>query len=174
MGDKEKKKKDKTSDRVTLKKEIGLLSACAIIIGECVTAFVLSGVFMKCCSAWERSSRGNVFEQRAGGTAPGAWRVCSCFIVVKVTVLWHTLGARHRRGPSLVLVLVYCKNTAGKWFWLISQPSDFGTKPPEYARKESGVLRADRATSDVGPVRAACVETVTSVVMIWIWTCLRG
>lgn len=51
MGDKEKKKKDKTSDRVTLKKEIGLLSACAIIIGECVTAFVLSGVFMKCCSA---------------------------------------------------------------------------------------------------------------------------
>lgn len=42
MGDKEKKKKDKnSSDRVTLKKEIGLLSACAIIIGECVTVFVL-------------------------------------------------------------------------------------------------------------------------------------
>lgn len=43
MEDKEKKKKDKNSsnsDRVTLKKEIGLLSACAIIIGECVTAFV--------------------------------------------------------------------------------------------------------------------------------------
>lgn len=42
MGDKEKKKKDKDSgdDRVALKKEIGLLSACAIIIGECVTAFV--------------------------------------------------------------------------------------------------------------------------------------
>ena len=47
MEDKEKKKKDKNSsknDRVTLKKEIGLLSACAIIIGECVTAFVLNGV----------------------------------------------------------------------------------------------------------------------------------
>lgn len=43
MGDKEKKKKDTNSsgsDRVTLKKEIGLLSACAIIIGECMTAFV--------------------------------------------------------------------------------------------------------------------------------------
>lgn len=50
MEDKEKKKKDKNSsnsDRVTLKKEIGLLSACAIIIGECVTAFVLNGVFLK-------------------------------------------------------------------------------------------------------------------------------
>lgn len=41
MEDKEKKKdiKSSDSDRVTLKKEIGLLSACAIIIGECVTAF---------------------------------------------------------------------------------------------------------------------------------------
>lgn len=50
MEDKEKKKKDKNSsnsDRVTLKKEIGLLSACAIIIGECVTDLVLNGVFMK-------------------------------------------------------------------------------------------------------------------------------
>lgn len=37
MEDKEKRKKDgnsSKSDRVTLKKEIGLLSACAIIIGE--------------------------------------------------------------------------------------------------------------------------------------------
>lgn len=45
MEDKEKKKKDKkssNSDRVTLKKEIGLLSACAIIIGECVTVCVLN------------------------------------------------------------------------------------------------------------------------------------
>lgn len=43
MEDKEREKKDKnSSDRVTLKKEIGLLSACAIIIGECVTAFVLN------------------------------------------------------------------------------------------------------------------------------------
>lgn len=43
MEDKEKRKKDEKSsknDRVALKKEIGLLSACAIIIGECVTAFV--------------------------------------------------------------------------------------------------------------------------------------
>lgn len=42
MVDKEEKKKDKESsksDGVTLKKEIGLLSACAIIIGECVTVF---------------------------------------------------------------------------------------------------------------------------------------
>lgn len=114
MGDKEKKKKDKTSDRVTLKKEIGLLSACAIIIGECVTAFVLS-VFMKCSSASKRSSRGNVLKQPAGGTTLGAaWRMCSCCIVVKVTVLWHTIGERHRRGSSLVLVLVYCKNIVGK------------------------------------------------------------
>lgn len=45
MGDKEKRKKDKNSsgsDRVTLKKEIGLLSACAIIIGECTAAIVTS------------------------------------------------------------------------------------------------------------------------------------
>lgn len=37
MEDKEKRRKDENSsnnDRVTLKKEIGLLSACAIIIGE--------------------------------------------------------------------------------------------------------------------------------------------
>ena len=50
MEDKEKRKKDTNSsksDRVTLKKEIGLLSACAIIIGECVTAFVLKHVFMQ-------------------------------------------------------------------------------------------------------------------------------
>lgn len=43
MGDKRRKKKEQDSsksDRVTLKKEIGLLSACAIIIGECLTAFV--------------------------------------------------------------------------------------------------------------------------------------
>ena len=43
MEDKEKKKKDKHSDRVTLKKEIGLLSACAIIIGECVSVCDGSG-----------------------------------------------------------------------------------------------------------------------------------
>uniref|UniRef100_A0A8C2ZGU6 Solute carrier family 7 member 10a n=1 Tax=Cyclopterus lumpus TaxID=8103 RepID=A0A8C2ZGU6_CYCLU len=45
MGDKEKKKKDKKSsngDRVTLKKEIGLLSACAIIIGNIIG----SGIFI--------------------------------------------------------------------------------------------------------------------------------
>ncbi|KAG7236954.1 hypothetical protein INR49_032961 [Caranx melampygus] len=45
MGDKEKKKKDKNSpksDRVTLKKEIGLLSACAIIIGNIIG----SGIFI--------------------------------------------------------------------------------------------------------------------------------
>lgn len=44
MEDKKKRKKNEdpsNSDRVTLKKEIGLLSACAIIIGECVTAFVI-------------------------------------------------------------------------------------------------------------------------------------
>lgn len=47
MEDKEKKEKDKDpskSDRVTLKKEIGLMSACAIIIGECLTAFVIQSV----------------------------------------------------------------------------------------------------------------------------------
>ena len=32
--DAQKKTMDKSSERVTLKKEIGLLSACAIIIGE--------------------------------------------------------------------------------------------------------------------------------------------
>ncbi|XP_076011400.1 asc-type amino acid transporter 1 [Genypterus blacodes] len=45
MGDKEKRKKDKNSsgsDRVTLKKEIGLLSACAIIIGNIIG----SGIFI--------------------------------------------------------------------------------------------------------------------------------
>eukprot|EP00064_Thunnus_orientalis_P002251 superscaffoldBa00000158_g2258 len=45
MGDKEKKKKDTNSsgsDRVTLKKEIGLLSACAIIIGNIIG----SGIFI--------------------------------------------------------------------------------------------------------------------------------
>lgn len=116
MGDKEKKKKDKSSERVTLKKEIGLLSACAIIIGECVTAFVFSSVFMKCRSASERSSRGNVFKQPAGGTTLGAWRMCSCGIVVKSKVLWHTVGTWHKRGSSLVLVLVlvYCKDAVGK------------------------------------------------------------
>lgn len=39
MEDKERRQEDTNSshsDRVTLKKEIGLLSACAIIIGECV------------------------------------------------------------------------------------------------------------------------------------------
>lgn len=49
MEDKEKRKKDKnssSSDRVTLKKEIGLLSACAIIIGECVTAFFFLNVVL--------------------------------------------------------------------------------------------------------------------------------
>lgn len=46
--DKEKKKRDKKSsksDRVTLKKEIGLLSACAIIIGEW-SGFCLKSCFM--------------------------------------------------------------------------------------------------------------------------------
>lgn len=49
MGDNEKEKKQKSSassDRVTLKKEIGLLSACAIIIGEFLTAFVFNDLFL--------------------------------------------------------------------------------------------------------------------------------
>lgn len=49
MDDKEKREKDENSnksDKVTLKKEIGLLSACAIIIGEYGTCLVLNCVFM--------------------------------------------------------------------------------------------------------------------------------
>lgn len=42
MEGKEKKKKDTEGDRVTLKKEIGLLSACAIIIGNIIG----SGIFI--------------------------------------------------------------------------------------------------------------------------------
>lgn len=43
MGNKarEKDKDASKSDRVTLKKEIGLLTACAIIIGECLIACFL-------------------------------------------------------------------------------------------------------------------------------------
>lgn len=50
MEDKKKRKKNEdssNSDRVTLKKEIGLLSACAIIIGEFVTAFVMRAQLME-------------------------------------------------------------------------------------------------------------------------------
>lgn len=69
MDDKEKRKKDKnssSSDRVTLKKEIGLLSACAIIIGECVKAFLfyfinLSCLFMKSASDARELERGNAW-----------------------------------------------------------------------------------------------------------------
>lgn len=54
MEDKKKRKKneDSGSDRVTLKKEIGLLSACAIIIGECVTAFVSCALLTHSGSVW--------------------------------------------------------------------------------------------------------------------------
>lgn len=55
MEDKKKRKKNEdssNSDRVTLKKEIGLLSACAIIIGECVTAFVIRAQLTESVSKW--------------------------------------------------------------------------------------------------------------------------
>lgn len=70
MEDKEKKKKDKNSsesDRVTLKKEIGLLSACAIIIGESLTAFVSHVVFMKSEEPQREVKGRNLCEQPASG-----------------------------------------------------------------------------------------------------------
>lgn len=76
MEDKEKRKKDKkssSSDRVTLKKQIGLLSACAIIIGECVTAFVLKCAFMK--------RRGEVNGETRG------WRESCCNVAEAVVNL---------------------------------------------------------------------------------------
>lgn len=70
MEDKKKRKKNEdssNSDRVTLKKEIGLLSACAIIIGECVTAFVIRAQLTESVSKWwilrqGKNWRGNVTE----------------------------------------------------------------------------------------------------------------
>lgn len=46
MDDKEERRKDENAneDKVTLKKEIGLMSACAIIIGECVAVSVIYDV----------------------------------------------------------------------------------------------------------------------------------
>lgn len=43
MDDKVERRKDENAneDKVTLKKEIGLMSACAIIIGECVAGLVV-------------------------------------------------------------------------------------------------------------------------------------
>lgn len=76
MEDKEKRKKDKNSsnsDRVTLKKEIGLLSACAIIIGECLTAFVLNCEFLK--------RRGEVSGEARG------WRENCCNVAEAVVKL---------------------------------------------------------------------------------------
>lgn len=69
MEDKKKRKKNEdssNSDRVTLKKEIGLLSACAIIIGECVTAFVIRAQLTESVSKWwilrQGKNWGNVTE----------------------------------------------------------------------------------------------------------------
>lgn len=51
MDVKEDRRKDENAneDKVTLKKEIGLMSACAIIIGECVAVSVVYDV---CVNNW--------------------------------------------------------------------------------------------------------------------------
>lgn len=77
MEDKKKRKKNEdssNSDRVTLKKEIGLLSACAIIIGECVTAIVIRAQLTESVSKWwilrqGKNWRGNVTERKAYNVA---------------------------------------------------------------------------------------------------------
>lgn len=68
MEDTERKKKDKNSskdDRVTLKKEIGLLSACAIIIGECLTAYTILHAVSEaqCVCACVCAAKGEVSPQ---------------------------------------------------------------------------------------------------------------
>lgn len=70
MEDKERRQEDTNSslsDRVTLKKEIGLLSACAIIIGECVTAFALHYSCARSVSAAEREVNGETRGWRDDG-----------------------------------------------------------------------------------------------------------
>lgn len=69
MDDKKKRKKDenaKSDDKVTLKKEIGLLSACAIIIGECARQLrQMSRQVVEGIQLGGGSKRRNVFEEPA-------------------------------------------------------------------------------------------------------------
>lgn len=97
MEDKEKKKKDKNSpnsDRVTLKKEIGLLSACAIIIGEYVTAFDAN--YDEPADAVSTVTSGNVCEQPAGAITAISWQMCKLLLWLCLsytfTALCESLG----------------------------------------------------------------------------------
>lgn len=76
--------------------------------------------------------------------------------------------------------MIHCKDTERGWIWLIQKW--FNTLTWLLNRQHTRwkvAFTHEWSTSDVGDQLGPrgfgfCVETVASVVMIWIWTCLRG
>ena len=183
----ETEKRDKNSpksDRVTLKKEIGLLSACAIIIGECVTAFVCSGAV--------GAERGGHSEGHSEGQVNGG-RVCprgkSYCNVADVQLLLcsgsynvlaqnksSSAGFRFSSGPELLFGhRVDVPAVSRCSLWMIR--GIMALKPPKYAPRVD--FTHGCSSSDVwiqsGLLAAVHIwKRLHHSVIFWKWACLRG